>query len=155
MPYAPEMRTDALPSGPDPEAIARWILERYPETDVVEIPGASFFSLDPERHSPNYVTIVTTDDFDEGVPSRLSRPSVFRVNVGVGRATFERLVGSIAEPDDMAFDRVLPHPVYAKQSYVCILNPSEATFRDVVAPLIVEAHDKLATTRARHLADAT
>jgi hypothetical protein len=34
--------------------------------------------------------------------------------------------------------------------WISILNPSDATFRDVVLPLLSEAHDRLAATRARH-----
>jgi hypothetical protein len=145
------MTTETLPTGPDPEAITRTILETWPETDMVEAMGASFFSLDPEKHFPNFATIVTTDEHDEGEPSHLSaRPGVFRLNIGVGRATFERLGGSMAQPDYAAFDRILPHPVYAKQLWISILNPSDATFQDVVLPLLTEAHDRLAAQRARH-----
>ena len=144
------MTTESLPIGPDPEAIKRTILETWPETDVVEALGASFFSLDAETHWPNYATIVTTDEHDEGAPSKLSRPGVFRLNIGVGRATFERLVGEMVEPDYAAFERILPHPVYAKQLWISILNPSDATFREVVMPLLTEAHDRLAATRTRH-----
>ena len=112
--------------------------------------GASFFSLDAEKHWPNFATIVTTDELDEGAPSDLARTGVFRLNIGVRRETFQRLVGSMDEPDYVAFDRILPHPVYAKQLWISILNPSDATFRDVVLPLLTEAHDRLAATRARH-----
>jgi hypothetical protein len=144
------MTTDTLPTGPDPEAITRAILERYPDSVIAEALGATFFSLD-DKHWPNYATIVTTDEHDEGAPSDLARPGVFRLNIGVGRETFERLVGSNDSPDYAAFDRILPHPVYAKQRWISILNPSDATFRDVVLPLIAEAHDRLASARARHL----
>src|SRR3989442_7310082 len=93
------MTPESLPSGPDLEAISRTIRETWPETDVVAALDAVFFSLDPEKHWPNFATIVTTDEHDEGTPSNLSRPGVFRLNLGVGRETFERLVGSIVEPD--------------------------------------------------------
>jgi hypothetical protein len=146
------MSTPILPTGPDTEAITRVILERYPETVVAEALGATFFSLD-DKHWPNYATLVTTDEHDEGAPSNLARPGVFRLNIGVGRETFERLVGSIESPDHAALDRLLPHPVYAKQLWISILNPSDATFRDVVLLLIVEAHDRLAAVRARHRAE--
>jgi hypothetical protein len=53
-------------------------------------------------------------------------------------------VVSIADPDYAALDTVLPHPVYAKQRWICILNPSRSTFEDVVKPLIDEAHARLA-----------
>ena len=144
------MTSKPLPTGPDPEAISRFIRESWPETDMVEALGAAFFSLDAEKHWPNFATIVTTDEHDEGTPSNLSRPGVFRLNIGVGRTTFERLVGSMSKPDYAAFDRVLPHPVYAKQLWISILNPSDTTFREVVIPLLTEAHDRLAAQRARH-----
>jgi hypothetical protein len=142
-----------LPTGPDAEAITQILLERYPETDVVRALGAIFFSIDPEKHWPNYATIVTTDEHDEGAPSNLTaRDRVFRLNIGVGRATFERMVGGIADPDFAAFNQLLPHPVYAKQLWISILNPTDATFRDVVLPLLDEAYGRLATVRARHRA---
>ena len=59
-------------------------------------------------------------------------------------------VGATVQPDYAAFDRVVPHPVYARQHWVSILNPSDATFRDVALSLIAEAHDRLAAARARH-----
>jgi Family of unknown function (DUF6194) len=142
------MGSSTLPTGPDPEAITRVILERYPETVVAEAFGATFFSLD-EKHWPNFATIVTSDEHDDGAPSDLARPGAFRLNLGVGRETFERLMGANAEPDYAAFDRILPHPVYAKQRWISILNPSDETFRDVVLPLIAEAYDQVAAQRAR------
>ena len=144
------MTTEMVPTGPGPEAITRTILETWPETDMAGAMGATFFSLDPDRHFPNFATIVTTDEHDEGAPSELARPGVFRLNIGVGRATFERLVGDVEAPDYAAFDRFVPHPVYAKQLWISILNPSVATFRDVVMPLLTEAHDRLAAQRERH-----
>jgi hypothetical protein len=149
--YGRCMSSTTAPTGPDPEAITRVILEHYPETVVAEALGAMFFSLD-EKHWPNFATIVTTDEHDEGAPSDLARPGVFRLNIGVGRETFERLVGSMEAPDYAALDRLLPHPVYARQLWMSILNPSDATFRDVVLPLVAEAHDRLAAVRARHRA---
>ena len=131
-------------SGPDPDEITDWITTTYPGTAVAEALGATFFSLD-ERHWPNFATIVTTDEHDMGTPSDLARDGVFRLNIGVGRETFERLVGSMDDPDYAALDRIVPHPVYAKQRWISILNPSRSTFDDVVKPLIAEAYERLAT----------
>jgi len=134
--------------GPDPAEITKWITETYPETIVAEAMGATFFSLD-ERHWPNFATIVTTDEHDMGTPSNLSRPGVFRLNIGVGKATFERLVGGQADPDYAALDTLVPHPVYAKQRWIAILNPSRGSFDAAVKPLIDEAHGRLARPRRR------
>jgi hypothetical protein len=55
----------------------------------------------------------------------------------------------MVEPDFAALDTILPHPVYAKQRWIGILNPSRATFDEVVKPLIAEAHDRLARPKGR------
>jgi hypothetical protein len=145
------MTNQTMPTGPDLEAVTHRIRETYPDADVVAIEGAVFFSLDADKHFPNFVTIVWIDDFDGDTVSDLSRrPGVFRVNVGVGRETFDRITGSNPDPDPAAFDRFFPHPVYAKQHWISILNPTDVTWRDVVVPLIAEAHDRLAAQRARH-----
>jgi hypothetical protein len=141
-------------SGPDPQAIVHYILGTYPDTDMVEIPGAWFFSLDAEKHFPNYATIVTNDDHDANAESNLARPGVFRLNLGVDRPTFERLVGGQQDPDYSALDRVLPHPVYGRQLWLCILSPTTMTFNEVVVPLLEVAHDRLAAQRARHVRQA-
>jgi hypothetical protein len=137
------MTSSSLPTGPDPEAITTAILDRYPGTVVAQAMGATFFSLD-DALWPNFATIVTTDEHDEGEPSRLSRPGVFRLNLGVGKASFERLVGDGRDVDHAALDTIVPHPVYARQRWISILNPSDSTFRDVVIPLLDEAHARLA-----------
>ena len=145
------MSNDQLPTGPDPEAISRAILERYPETVTASAMGATFFSLDA-AHWPNYATIVTTDEHDEGAPSRLSdRSGAFRLNLGVSRGTFRRVAADAGDaPDHASFGRLLPHPVYGKQLWISILNPTHQEFEAVVLPLIDEAHDRLAAQRGRH-----
>ena len=141
--------TNFEPSGPGPDTVVGYITETWPETDVVQAMNAWFFSLDPEKHWPNYATLVTTDEHDEA--SNLSREGAFRLNMGVDRETFERVAAEAGQnPDHTAFDRVLPHPVYTAQRWICIVNPSGTTFRDVVVPLLTLAHDRLADQRSRH-----
>jgi hypothetical protein len=36
--------------------------------------------------------------------------------------------GTDADWDFAALDTVMPHPVYGRQHWLCVLNPSEATF---------------------------
>ena len=136
-----------MASGPDADEITSWITTTYPETVVGEAMHARFFSLDPSQW-PNFATIVTTDEHDMGSPSDLARTGAFRLNIGVGKATFERLVDPATEPDYAAFDTILPHPVYARQRWIAILNPSRATWDETVKPLIAEAYERLAGSRA-------
>jgi Family of unknown function (DUF6194) len=134
-------------AGPDPDTITRYITETYPETVIAQAMNATFFSLD-DSHWPNFATIVTTDEHDDA--SNLSRPGIFRLNIGtLSRETFARLVGGADPQDFTVLDQVLPHPVYAKPRWVSILNPSERSFEEIVKPLLAETHDRLATQRAR------
>jgi Family of unknown function (DUF6194) len=41
--------------------------------------------------------------------------------------------------DFTALDVLMPHPVYGQNHWVCVLNPSNATFEDI-KPLIDEAY---------------
>jgi uncharacterized protein DUF6194 len=131
---------------PDPAAITRFIVETYPDTVVANAMGGSFFSCN-EQSWPNFATIATGDDFDDA--SNLAREGVFRLNIGVTGATFRRLVGAMTEPDHTALDTLLPHPLYAQQHWVSILNPSTASFETIVKPLIEEAHGIVSTREAK------
>jgi hypothetical protein len=151
----------------DERSISQYIAETFPGVDVVSPtggPGAgdTFFIYDPDRNLPDrqrfpFATIVTKDygDFDRA--SRLDRPGVFRLNIGVGRETYGALFGrsDAAEQGDhdfAALDRLMPHPVYAPQSWVSVLNPSPETFESV-RPLLAEAYERAAARRTGRAAD--
>lgn len=140
-----------LTSGPDPDEITSWITATYPDTVVARSMGATFFSLNDQAW-PNFATIVTTDEHDVGTPSNLAREGAFRLNIGLDKESFERVVGSAIATDYSLLDVVLPHPVYAKQRWLCVLNPSRQTFDEIVKPLVAEAHARLADQAVRQQA---
>ena len=135
------------PSGPDPETIVDYIRQTYPETVVLEMTGTWFFSLD-EKHWPNFATIVTTDEHDQA--SNLSRPDVFRLNIGVDRPTFQR-VGR-RERDARLHDprSAVPPPRVREAALDQHHQPERTTFEAVVVPLLELAHGRLAAARDRH-----
>jgi hypothetical protein len=90
---------------------------------------------------------VTSDEYDSF--SNLDRPGVYRLNVGVSKTTFQSVVGSMSDADYTALDQLMPHPVYALQHWVSVLNPSEATFDTFVKPLLDEAHQRVARARRK------
>lgn len=106
--------------------------------------GDTFFTYD-ERKLP-FATIVTKDYGDFDCASNLNREGVFRFNVGVSKQTFTSLFPETQDVDYAALDQLLPHPVYAPQSWVCVLNPSQETF-ERLRPLLAEAY---AITLNRH-----
>ena len=140
--------------------ISRYITGTLKGVDVVVDSGNSFFFYNPDSNLPPdhrfpFITIVTSDIYDQF--SNLNRPSVFRLNIGIGKQTFRSLFGSpklpsgtdnTAEsghnPSDYEFtalDRLMPHPVYGRQYWVCVLNPSDETFETKVRPLLAEAYE--------------
>lgn len=134
----------------DQGAITAYIAETCPGTDVVTgtegvAAGDTFFIYDPDRNLQDkqrfpFATIVTKDygDFDNA--SNLNREGVFRLNVGGSRETFRSLFGDDGTYHFTALDRLMPHPVYGRQSWVCVLNPSAETF-ERVKPLLREAYE--------------
>jgi hypothetical protein len=110
----------------DEASIIRYIAETYMDADILTAGSGTFFSCDPENHWPNFATLVTSDEYDSA--SNLDRPGVYRLNIGVSKATFDSVVGSMSNPDYTALDRLMPHPVYALQhwsaSSICPRRPS-------------------------------
>ena len=145
------MTNSTLPDGPDHEALIELIHGRWPDAVVATVDGATFFSVD-ESNWPNFATVVWTDAFDVGNPSDLARTGVYRLNIGLARDSYQRVVGSVREPDFRAMDQLMPHPVYAKQHWVAILNPSHDRLRETVMGLVAEAHDRLVAVRHRQAA---
>ncbi|MBJ7600507.1 MAG: hypothetical protein DLM67_04490 [Candidatus Nephthysia bennettiae] len=114
--------------------------------------GDTFFIYDPERSFQStrrfpFATIVTKDygDFDNA--SDLNRSGIFRLNIGVSKETYDSLFGAGGEYDFAALDRLMPHPVYGRNHWVCVLNPSDSTFESL-KPLLADAYD-IAVQRAR------
>jgi len=134
----------------DQQAIVSYISSTFSGVDVLQPtdgPGAfdTFFIYDPNRSLQGkeqfpFATIVTKDYGDFDARSDLNRPGVFRLNVGVSRDTFKALFPERADHDYAALDQLMPHPVYAPQSWVSVLNPSDTTF-ETIKPLLQEAYE--------------
>jgi len=105
--------------------------------------GDSFFFYDPDDEEADrrfpFATIVTKDYTDFDTASDLDRPGVFRVNLRVGRERLASVVDAAGTVDHTALDTLLPHPIYATQGWVSVLNPGERT-SSVVAELLRAAH---------------
>ena len=142
----------------DQDQIIQSITEAFDGVDVLrptDGPGAgdTFFYYDPERNrdpqrSLPFATIVVKDYGEYDNKSNLDRPRVFRLNIGVRRETFRSLFPSddaTSGVDYAAFDLLMPHPLYAAQSFVSILNPSRQTFETTVKPLLAEAYESVAS----------
>jgi hypothetical protein len=116
--------------------------------------------LPPERQQP-FATIVTGDHYEK--VSNLDEPGAWRLNLGLTKATYGELLGPVPTERDAdwvldsghdyaARDVLMPHPFYASQYWVAIVNPTEL---DRVVPLIDEAYNFAARKYANHEARQT
>jgi hypothetical protein len=93
--------------------------------------GNHFFYVRPPDGRTDYrfpfATLMTNNLNDQA--SDLHGPERTRLNVGVGRREFERL---FPDPDDaidfLAEDTLMPHPQYARQFWIGVINPSRDTW---------------------------
>jgi hypothetical protein len=149
----------------DQEDIIRYIIETFTGIELLRPidghgAGDTFIyyapdKLDPSRQMP-FATIVTKDyeEFDNF--SQLNRPGIYRLNIGISRDTFRSLFGHLPNEEDAsgttynyaASNTLMPHPIYAKQAYVCILNLDQDTFESI-KPLLAEAYALVASRHAR------
>jgi hypothetical protein len=115
--------------------------------------GDWFFYYDPEGSETNqqlpFATVVVTDYPGWDSQSQLDRDGVFRLNVAVGRGAYEHLIGHPAaaghaehsgDYDYAELDVLLPHPIYAAQGWVSIVNPGPRT-AVLAKRLVADAHE--------------
>lgn len=114
--------------------------------------GETSLFYNPGKKLPNgvYFCTIKENDGENDTSSNLSRDTVFRLSIGVSKEIYIKSFGEkpmrphkggIVETGHN-FTKVnilMPHPVYAWMSWVCILSPTKETFQ-VIYPLIIEAH---------------
>jgi len=127
----------------DADDMTRHICATFDGVNVLEGQGDKFFLYDPDRDLPPerqlpFATIVTGDHYDD--VSDLERPGAYRLNIGLTKATYAAGFGAATTPPDYAArDTLMPHPAYAAQHWVCVVNPGAATL-ETVETLLAEAH---------------
>ena len=139
--------------------MSRYITDTFEGVDVVVTEDNSFFFYNPDINLPPdhmfpFATIMTNDINDQF--SNLNRATISRLNIGVSKQTFQSLFGlqerpsdteNLSESDDndsnfdfTVLDQLMPHPVYGRMHWVCVLNPGQETFETKVQPLLEEAY---------------
>lgn len=133
--------------------ITQSITATFADVQPVDAWGDTFFFYNPDRQRADEIYFATLknndDEYDNA--SNLNRPDIFRLNIGISKATYRTLFGAPparADADETVetrydftvLDQLLPHPVYGRMFWVCVLNPSAATFQSL-QPLLAEAYD--------------
>jgi hypothetical protein len=147
--------------------ITQYIATTFAGVQPVDAWGDTFFFYNPDRPRADeiyFATLKSKDDESKGEEydnaSDLNRPDVFRLNIGISKATYRTLFGAPPSRVDetvetrydfAALDQLLPHPVYGRMFWVCVLNPSAATFQ-AVQPLLAEAYNLAVKKYAKRVA---
>ncbi|MEE6260458.1 DUF6194 family protein [Plantactinospora sonchi] len=148
------------------DELTRHICDTFDGVNVLEASGDRYFLYDPDRDLPPerqlpWATIMTADRYDS--VSELDRPDTYRLNLGLTKATYVARFGPPPTGRDergvwrtgvdyAATDVLMPHPEYATQYWVCVVNPGAASLPEV-RELLHEAYGfaarKYANQRAR------
>jgi len=147
------------------DEMKRYIAATFAGLNLVDNAGDTFVTYDPDGDLPSdrwlpWATIVTGDHYD--TVSDLSRPGAYRLNIGVTKATYVSLFGAaptqrdehgvlLTGVDYAATDTLMPHPFYASQYWVSVVNPTGATL-DTVRKLLAEAYEFAARKHAHQRA---
>ncbi|GIJ46786.1 hypothetical protein Val02_36720 [Virgisporangium aliadipatigenens] len=143
--------------------MAQYIRDTFDGVHVMQNQGDTFFLYDPERDLPPqrqmpFATVVTGDHYDR--VSALDRPGFYRLNIGVTKATYVGLLGTppterdaaglldLTGHDLAAQDVFMPHPYYASQYWLSVINPVSTL--PAVREYLAEAHGFAARKHANH-----
>jgi hypothetical protein len=133
--------------------MAKYIAGTFDGLRIMENQGDLFYLYDPDGDLPAqrqmpFATIVTGDHYDR--VSALERPGFYRLNVGVSKATYVGLLGTpptvrdeaglldLTGHDLAAADVFVPHPYYASQYWLSVVNP--VSTMPAVREYLAEAH---------------
>jgi hypothetical protein len=134
----------------DEASITQYIVDTFANVETADNYGYKFFFYGADNMHPFATLAVADYDYDRY--SNLDRPGVYRLNIGVSKQTFQALFGAgkvdASGYDFTALDTIMPHPEYASQSFICVLNPSAETF-ETVRQLLAEAYDVAVRRQAK------
>ena len=134
----------------DEASITKYITDTFANVETADNYGYTFFFYGADHMHPFATLAVADYDYDRF--SNLDRPGVYRLNIGVSKPTFQVMFGAgkidVSTYDFTALDTIMPHPEYASQSFICVLNPSAETF-EKVRLLLADAYDVAVRRQAK------
>ena len=140
------------------ESIIDQIQTEFKDIEIHNAWGETSFFYNPASRLKRGVYFATLKDKDgeNDKASNLNRPDVFRLNFGLPSSIYIEMFGPkpkrptkgniVDGPWDFAMlNKLMPHPVYGWIGWVCVLTPTEETFKQCI-PLIREAYKKAQIT---------
>jgi hypothetical protein len=104
------------------QVIEQYITGQLPNVTTLDAMGYRFFFYADEQVLPFATMALSDNEYDK--VSDLDREGVYRLNIGVPKEMFEQLFPEPGgEWDYTSLNIFMPHPHYAAQHFICILNP--------------------------------
>ncbi|MEE9327021.1 MAG: DUF6194 family protein [Cocleimonas sp.] len=135
-----------------PDDIIKIITSQLEDVKPKSSWGETSLFYNPQNKLPNGVYFCAIKEKDGGndKSSDLSRKNIFRLSIGIPKNDYIAEFGDKPKPpekggivttghDFTQVDVLMPHPIYAWMSWVCILSPSRNNFENIL-PLINKAH---------------
>jgi len=126
----------------DESFITSYVTSTFENVETAVNLGYTFFFY-RDDHMHAFATIASNGNEYEQI-SKLDRPGVYRLNIGLSRETFQAMFGKgkidTSSYDYTALDTIMPHPEYSAQHFICVLSPSEVTF-ERIQPMLAEAYE--------------
>ncbi|MFK7791073.1 MAG: DUF6194 family protein [Devosiaceae bacterium] len=140
------------------EAIHAHITEHLPGVIPIDAWGERSYFYNPGAmlKRGTYFATIKQKDGENDKSSHLDREGVWRLNIGLQKATFIQLFGSpptrpakgcsVEGPWDFtAQDTLMPHPVYGWMGWVAVVCPSADTWETCIG-LLQDAHARAEQT---------
>lgn len=135
-----------------PEAVDDFLRSRYPGVEAQSAWGETSYFYNPGHRFArgSYFVTVKQKDGANDKASRLDRPGVWRLNIGLSKAAFLGLFCSLprrpgkgqtidGDWDFTTLDIITPHPVYGWMGWIAVICPSDETF-EICKPMLEDAY---------------
>ena len=157
-----ELASDGSTGGGAQECIVRDLVHDHVSSMPGVVPKAAwgetsyFYNPGHRFERGTYFATIKDHDGANDRASRLDRPGVWRLNMGVAKERYVALFGPPPPRPDRArtiegdwdftmLDTITPHPVYGWMGWIAVLNPSASTWARC-RPLIESAHGRARAT---------
>ncbi len=127
------------------EELISKILSLHPGLQINTNWGERGLFYNPENKLPlgAYMLTFKEKDGQNDSSSHINRKEgTYRLNLKIQKLTFTTLFGSVPKRpakssvvdtghDFTKLDEIMPHPVYGWMTWICVLNPSKATIKEM------------------------
>jgi hypothetical protein len=138
--------------------VHKYLVETLPDVVAKDAWGETSYFFNPGhllKRGTYFVTIKEKNGENDRA-SNLDRAGIWRLNIGICKATFLSIFNAIPERppkggviagpwDFTATDFITPHPIYGWMSWIAVLSPSEETWQHCI-PLIKDAYERASAT---------